>query len=40
MKKYKILTSIPQNLMIDHTTNLCHHMEHILFDLWLKYGEI
>jgi hypothetical protein len=40
MKKSKILASISQNLAIDHTKNLCHHIEHTLFYLWLKYGEI
>jgi hypothetical protein len=39
-KKSKILTSIPQTLVIYHTKNLCHHIKHILFYLWLKYGEI
>jgi hypothetical protein len=33
MKKSKILTSIPQNLVINHTKNVCHHIEHILFYL-------
>jgi len=28
MKKSKILASIPQNLVIYHTKNLCHHIEH------------
>jgi hypothetical protein len=40
MKKYKILAPIPQNLVIDHTKNNCHHIEHTLFYLWLKYGAI
>jgi hypothetical protein len=40
MKKSKILASISQNLAIDHTKNLCHHIEHTLFYLWLKYEEI
>jgi hypothetical protein len=41
MKKFKILTLIPQNLVIYHTENLCHHiLEHILYYLWLKYGTI
>jgi hypothetical protein len=26
--------------MIYHTKILCHHIEHILFFLWLKYGTI
>jgi hypothetical protein len=38
MKKSKILQSIPQNLMIYHIKNLCHHIKHILLCLWLKYG--
>jgi hypothetical protein len=40
MKKSKILASIPQNLAIDHIKKLCHQIEHTLFYLWLKYGEI
>jgi hypothetical protein len=40
MKKSKILALIPQNLVIYHTKNLCHHIKHILFYLWLKYGTI
>jgi hypothetical protein len=40
MKKSKILTLIPQNLVIYHTKNLCHHIRHTLFYLWLKYGAI
>jgi hypothetical protein len=40
MKKSKILTSIQQNLVIYHTKNLCHHIEHTLFYLWSKYGAI
>jgi hypothetical protein len=40
MKKSKILASIPQNLMIYHIKNLCHHIEHISFYFWLVYGEI
>ncbi len=40
MKKSKILALIPQNLVIYHTKNLCHHIEHNLFSLWLKYGVI
>ncbi len=39
-KKYKILTSIPQNLVIYQIENLCHHIEHVLFYMWLKYGAI
>jgi hypothetical protein len=39
-EKSKILTSIPQNLVIYHTINLCHHIEYILFYLWFKYGTI
>jgi hypothetical protein len=39
MKKSKIVTSIPLNLVIYHTKNLCHHIEHILFYLLFKYGE-
>jgi hypothetical protein len=38
-EKSKILTSLPQNLIICHTKNLCHHIEHTLFYLWLKYGK-
>jgi hypothetical protein len=30
MKKSKIVTSIPQNLVIYHIKNLCHHIEHTL----------
>jgi hypothetical protein len=33
MKKIKILASISQNLVIYHTTNICHHIEHNLFYL-------
>jgi hypothetical protein len=40
MKKSKILASIPQNLVIYHIKMLCHHIKHILFYLWLKYGTI
>jgi hypothetical protein len=40
MKKSKILTSIPQNLVIYHTKKLCYHMEHTLLYLWLEYGAI
>jgi hypothetical protein len=40
MKKSQILASIPQNLVIDHSKNLCHHIEHISFYLWLKYEAI
>jgi hypothetical protein len=40
MKNSKTLTLIPQNLVIYHTKNLCHHIEHILLYLWLKYGTI
>jgi hypothetical protein len=28
---------IPQNLVIYH---MCHHIQHTLFYLWLKYGAI
>jgi hypothetical protein len=41
MKKSKILTSIPQILIIYHNKNLCHHVKKCtLFYLWLKYGAI
>jgi len=40
MKKSKILTSISQIFIIYHTKNLCQHIKHILFYVWLKYGEI
>jgi hypothetical protein len=40
MKKSKILTSIPQDWVIDHIKKNCHHIKHNLFSLWLKYGEI
>jgi hypothetical protein len=40
MKKSKILTSIPQNLVIYHTKDLCHHIKHALFYLWSNYGAI
>ncbi len=40
MKKSKILTSIPQNLVIYHIKILCQRKKHILFYLCLKYGEI
>jgi hypothetical protein len=38
MKKSKILQSIPQNFTIYHIKNLFHHIKHIVFHLWLKYG--
>ncbi len=31
MAKSKILALIPQNLVIYHTKNLCHYIEHTLF---------
>jgi hypothetical protein len=31
---FKILTLIPQNLVICHTKNLCHHIKYILFYFW------
>jgi hypothetical protein len=40
MKKSKILTSIPQNLVIYHIKNLCYHIDDTLFYLWLRYGAI
>jgi hypothetical protein len=40
MKKSKNFASIPQNLVIYHTKKLCHHVEHTLLYLWLKYGAI
>jgi len=40
MKKSKIQTSIPQNLMIYHIKKLCHHIEHTLLYMSLKYGAI
>jgi len=40
MKKSKILTSIPQYLMIYHIKKLCHHIKHTLLHMWLKYGAI
>jgi hypothetical protein len=40
MKKSKILTSIPQNLVIYHTKNLHYHIKHTLLYLWSKYGAI
>jgi len=40
MKKFKILTSIPQILMIYHIKKLCHHIEDIVLYMWLKYGTI
>jgi len=39
MKKSKILTSISHNFMIYHTKNLCQHIKHTLFYVWLKYGK-
>jgi hypothetical protein len=39
-EKSKILTSIPQNLVIYHIKILCQHIKNILFYLCLKYGEI
>jgi hypothetical protein len=39
MKKSKILTLVPQNLVIDHIKNVCHHIEHILFYLWVNMGK-
>jgi hypothetical protein len=40
MKKFKILSLIPQNIMFHNTTILCHHVEHNIFYLWLKYEAI
>jgi len=40
MKKSNILTLIPKKMLIYHTKTLCHHVEHILFYLWSKYGVI
>jgi hypothetical protein len=31
---------IPQNLVIYHTKHLYHHIKHIIFYVWLKYGAI
>jgi hypothetical protein len=31
---------MPQNLVIYHTKNLCHHIKHILFYFLSKYGAI
>jgi hypothetical protein len=39
-EKSNILTSIPQNLVIYHIKNLCHHIKRILLYLWSKYGAI
>jgi len=39
MKKIKILTLIPQNLVIDHIKNVFHHIEHTLFYLWVNMGK-
>jgi len=39
-KNSKILTSLPQNFVIDHTKFLCHRIKHILFHLWIKYETI
>jgi hypothetical protein len=33
MKKSKILTSIPQNLVIYHIKILCHHIKHTLYSI-------
>jgi hypothetical protein len=40
MKKSKILTLVPQNLVIDHSKNLCHHIKHNLFYLWVYMEKI
>jgi hypothetical protein len=40
MKKIEILTSIPKALEFDNTKNLCHHVKHTLFYMWLKYEVI
>jgi len=40
MKKFKILALIPQNLVIYHIKNLCHHIEYILFYLCFKNGVV
>ncbi len=40
MKNFKILASIPKNLIIYRTKTLCHHIKHTSFYLWLKYGII
>jgi hypothetical protein len=37
MEKIEILTSIPKALEFDNTKNLCHHVKHTLFYMWLKY---
>jgi hypothetical protein len=39
-KKLKILASISQNFMFYNIKILCHHVEHTLFYLWLKYEAI
>jgi len=31
-------SSINSTKFGDHTEKLCHHIEHIFFYLWLKYG--
>jgi hypothetical protein len=40
MKKIEILTSIPCNLMLYNSKNLCQHVKHILFYSWQKYEAI
>jgi hypothetical protein len=49
MKIFKILTSIPQNILFYNTKTLCHHVEHthththiiqILISFWLEYEVI
>jgi hypothetical protein len=40
MKIFKILISIPQNLLFYNTKTLCHHVEHILFYFLLEYETI
>jgi hypothetical protein len=40
MKKIEILTSIPYNLMLYNSKNLCQHVKHILFYFRLKYEAI
>jgi len=40
MKKLQDTSITSTNLVIYHTKNLCHHIEHILFYFWFKYGTI
>jgi hypothetical protein len=39
MKKSKILALVPQNLVIDDIKNVCHHIKHTLFYLWVNMGK-